>query len=335
MQAVQPVDTTGAAAHPPRTNSKGSPSTSRTNGFLDLDVAGVADAYERRLRETCPAHLPLAMRLLERLPPGRWTLEWYLPWWLGQAVGLDATPAREIVLSNVFGLGSVRLQDDLSDGEVAAEDDDDARTLAAAMYELALEPYRTWFDPVSPFWRHLDARMAAWRAASDGNPASAGLAARGAPLHVSAVAVCLLTGRMDSYPPLESCLDHALEGLVLYDQVADWEADLDAGRWNAFVAASSPGPQVEAARERHRAATYVAMLTGDAVADYFGRIDDVLLRAAAIADTLRPPVPPLTEHLRAFASSVRDQGAAIHARYRDLGNEAEKLLFHSPADARS
>jgi hypothetical protein len=275
------------------------------------------------------------MDLLERLPPGRWTLEWYLPWWLGQAVGLDSTVAREIVLSNVLGLGSVRLQDDLSDGEVGADDIDDARTLATSMYELAIEPYRTWFDPASPFWRHLERRMAAWRAASDGMPTAADLAAKGAPLHVSAVAVCLLAGRMDVYPPLESCLDHALEGLVLYDQVADWEADLDAGRWNAFVAASSAGPQVEAARDRHRAATYVAMLTGDAVADYFGRIDDVLLRATAIADTLRPPVPPLVEHLRAFTSGVRDQGAAIHARYRDLGNEAAKLLFHSPADARS
>ncbi|MEX1168546.1 MAG: hypothetical protein WEE50_00245 [Chloroflexota bacterium] len=306
----------------------GALSTSRSIGFLDLDVAGVADAYERRLREACPAQLPLAMRLLERLPTGRWTLEWYLPWWLGQAVGLGATRAQEIVLSNVLGLGFVRLQDDLSDGEVGADDIDDARTLAAAMYELALEPYRTWFDPESPFWRHLDARMAAWRSASD-------LAARGAPLHISAVAVYLLGGRMGAYPALETCLDHALEALVLYDHVADWESDLDAGRWNAFVAASSPGPQVVEARDRHRTATYVAMLTGDAVADYFGRIDDVLLRATAIADTLRPPVPPLPEHLRAFAASVRDQGAAIDARYRDLGDEAAKLLFQETADARS
>lgn len=328
-QAAQPVDTGAAVAHSPRTNPQRSPfSTSRSDGFLDLDVAGVADAYERRLRETCPAQLPLAMRLLERVPPGRWTLEWYLPWWLGQSVGLDATLAREIVLSNVLGLGSVRLQDDLADGEVGPNDIDDARVLAAAMFGLALGPYRSWFDPASPFWRHLETRMAAWHSASD-------LAARGAPLHVSAVAVCLLAARMDGYPPLEACLDQALEALVLYDQVADWEADLDAGRWNAFVAASSPGPQVAEARDRHRAATYVAMLTGDAVAEYFGRIDDVLLRATAIANSLRPPVPPLAEHLRSFAASVRDQGAAIHARYRCLGDEAAKLLFHSPADARS
>lgn len=306
----------------------GALSTNRSDGFLDLDVAGVAEAYERRLREMCPAQLPLAMRLLERLPPNRWSLEWYLPWWLGQAVGLDATLAAEIVLSNVLGLGSVRLQDDLADGEVGAAEIDDGRALATAMYGLALEPYRGWFDPASPFWRHLETRMAAWRAASD-------LAARGAPLHLSAVAVYLLAGRMDAYPPVETCLDHALEALVLYDQVADWEADLDAGRWNAFVAASSPGPQVAEARDRHRATTFVAMLTGDAVAGYFGRIDDALLRATAIADTLRPPVPPLAEQLRAFASSFRDQGAAIHARYRDLGDEATKLLFHTPADNRS
>jgi hypothetical protein len=32
---------------------------------------------------------------------------------------------------------------------------------------------------------------------------------------------------------------------------------------------------------------------------------------------------------------VLDQGAAIHERYRDLGDQAAKLLFHGPLDARS
>ena len=340
------VDTSFRVAHPPRTNPQpGATSTSRSGGFLDLDVAAVAEAYERRLRETCPELLPLATQLLERLPPTRWSLEWYLPWWLGQAFALEPTLTREIVVSNVLGLGSIRLRDDLADGEIDEERVADARALAGAMYDLALEPYRGWFDPASPFWRHLETRMDTWRAASEGTPGESGgtsatgpgpdLAARGAPLHVAAVAVCLLAGRMDVYPALEACLDRALEALVLYDHAADWEADLDAGRWNAFVAASSPGPQVPEARDRHRAATYVAMLTGDAVAGYFGQIDEALLRAAAIADTLQPAVPRLADHLRRFAMDVLDQGAAIHERYRDLGDQAAKLLLHGPRDARS
>lgn len=287
----------------------------------------------------------MATRLLERLPPTRWTLEWWLPWWLGQAVGLDPDLTREIVLSNVFGLGSIRLADDLADDEVRPDDVAGARRLAAVLYELALEPYRARFEAGSTLWRHLEARMTAWRAASDdgrGTAAGSGtpgpttdLAARGAPLHISAVAVCLLAGRMDVYPTLAACLDGALETLVLYDHVADWEADLDAGRWNAFVATSSTGPQVPEARERHRAGTYVAMLTSNVIATYFERIDEGLLRSAAIANTLDPAVPPLADHLRMFAASVREQGAAIEARYRDLGDEAAKRLLHTPADARS
>lgn len=277
------------------------------------------------------------MQLLERLAPGRWTLEWYLPWWLGNALGLEAAVTRELVLSNVLGLGSIRLQDDLADGEVADEAVDDTRALATALYEAALEPYRAWFAAASPFWNHLGARMQAWRVASDGTdePGGPALAARGAPLHIAAFGACLLAGRIEAYAPLEACLDRALEALVRYDHLADWEADLDAGRWNAFVAATTSESPAAGTRRRDRTATYVAMLTTDAVARWFGRIDEGLLGAASIADTLSPPVPPLGAHLRTFAAGLRVQGAAIHERYRDLGDAAAKHLFRTPADARS
>ncbi len=271
------------------------------------------------------------MALLDRLQPARWTLEWYLPWWLGRAFGLDDAVSSTVVLSNVLGLASIRLQDDLVDGEVASGDQVGARALATALYEAALDPYRTWFDPASPFWAHLRRRMTAWEAADS----ELDLAARGAPLHVAVVAICLHAERMDVYRVLGLCLDHVLEALVRYDHVADWEGDLDAGRWNAFVAAASPDPQVPEARERHRAATYVAMLTSDIVAAWFNKIDDDLARAVAIADSLEPPVPPLVDHLRSFAPGVRAHGAAIHERYRKLGGEAAKRMFPMLANARS
>jgi hypothetical protein len=308
--------------------SPGTIPTNRSGHPPDLDIAGVAAAYERRVLEACPEHLPLARSLLERLPPARWTLEWHLPWWLGQAFGLDAAVSREIVLSNVLGLGSIRLQDDLADGEVPAAEIDAARQLAAVLYDAALEPYRDWFDAGSPFWGHLEERMAAWRSASS-------LASRGAPLHVAAIATCLLAGRMDAYSTLEPCLDHALEALVRYDHVADWEADLANGRWNAFVAAASTGPQVPDAHDRHRAATLVAMLTSDAVTAWFDRIDDGFAQAAALADTLDPPVPPLVDHLRSFAAGVRLQAAGIDKHFRELGDQATKRWFGMPSNARS
>jgi hypothetical protein len=298
----------------------------------ELDTAGVSAAYLRRVREICPDHVQVATRLLERLPPERWMLEWHLPWWLGNAFGLDREVAREVVLSNVLGLGSIRLQDDLADREVAPRDVVAARTLSAVLYDAALEPYRSRLPSGSEFWAHLQTRMTEWRAASgeDGR-----LAARGAPLKISAFAVCLLTDRVDLYATVDGSLDEALEALVLYDHVADWQADLDAGRWNAFVADLSEGAQVPAERARHRGAVLVAMMTTDAIAVHVGRIEAGLLRAADLVDTLGVPVPPLATHLRRFARQVGEQGREVQAHYRDLGDRAAELLLGRPVDARS
>jgi hypothetical protein len=337
--------------------------TIRSTDVPELDVAAVSAAYVRSVSETCPEQLQLATRLLERLPPARWTLEWHLPWWLGQAFGLDGEIARDIVLSNLLGLGSIRLQDDLADGEVAPEDVAAARTLGAALYEAALVPYRLRLDPGSPFWAHLESCMAEWRAATlgaaqgrredqsaeDGSAehqlaedhlavdhlAEHRLAARGAPLRISAFAVCLLADHVDAFPAIRQCLDHALEAMVLYDHVADWEADLDAGRWNAFVAEMSSGPQVPAQRDRHRSAVFVAMMTTDVAAAYHGRIEFGMLRAAALADAFPVPVPSLGAHFRRFATAVNEHGALMRHHYQGLGERAANLLLPTPVDARS
>ena len=307
--------------------------TIRSTDVPELDFASLAIAFERRVREACPEHLALARRLLERLPPRRWTLEWYLPWWLGRAFELDREVTREIVLSTILGLGSIRLQDDLADGDVGPEDFAAARTLSAALYEAALAPYRARFDPASPFWGQLDVWMQAWeRATRDDDHLL--LAERGAPLKVPAFAVCLLADRLDAFPVLERCLDLALEALVLFDHVGDWEADLDAGRWNAFVAALSSGPQAADRRRRHRSRVFAALLTTDAVDAYFARIEHGLLRAAAHAETLQPPVPSLVEHLREFSNGVRERGETVREHYHGLGDRAAELLVRAPVHAR-
>lgn len=303
----------------------------------ELDIAGISADYARTVSAAAPEHSGLALRVLDRLSPSRWVLEWHLPWWLGEAFGLDRATSREIVLSNLLGLASIRLRDDLADGDVAAGERTAAEQLADALYIAALAPYRARFDAVSPFWDGLDARMTEWRAAisaNDGSDATS-LAARGAPLRISSLAVCLLAGRPGAVASLDRCLEHAIEALVLYDHFGDWEADLDSGRWNAFVAATSAGPQLPGTRDRHRSATFVALMTTDAVTPYFARIDEGLLQSAAIADTLLPPVPPLSSHLRRFGAELRDQAASLQEHYRELGDRAANLLLQTPLDARS
>ena len=298
----------------------------------NLDTAGVSAAFLRRVGADRPDLLPIASRLLERLPPERWMLEWHLPWWLGHALGLDRDVAREFVLSNLFGLGSIRIQDDLADGDVARRQLVAATNLNATLYELALEPYRARFLPESPFWAHLESCMADWRAATG----EAGrLASRGAPLKISAFAVCELAQRIDLYPAVDRLLDDALEALVLYDHIADWQTDLDAGRWNAFVAGISDRPQVPAERTRHRRAVLVAMMTTDAITVHVGQVEAGLLRSADLVETLGVPVPALVAHLRGFARQAGEQGREWRAHYRDLGDRAARLLLDPPVKAPS
>jgi hypothetical protein len=325
--------------------------TIRPAAVPDLDVAQVAAAWERHVHERCPGQLPLATRLFERLAPERWSLEWRLPSWLGAAFGLDRAIADELVSSNVLGLGSIRLQDDLADGEVAPDEVAGARLLSAALYEAALDPYLARFDRDSGFWGRLDGWMAEWRAATERDGAARDdrltarhdrlavrddrLAARAAPIRISAFAVCLLTDRAEAFPALDRCLDHALEAMVLYDDLADWEADLDAGRWNAFVASVSSGPQLAEGRDDHRRAILVALMATDALTSYVARIEEALERAVTGAEGFVVPVPALAAFLREYAADVQARATAWQAHYRDLGDRAAALLLQSRPDGRT
>jgi hypothetical protein len=55
--------------------------------------------------------------LLRRIGASNWTLEWGLPFWLGTKFGLAGDAISELMLCNAFGLGFVRIVDDLADGE--------------------------------------------------------------------------------------------------------------------------------------------------------------------------------------------------------------------------
>ncbi len=181
--------------------------------------------------------------------------------------------------------------------------------------------------------------MLAWQAATMEGDGGHRLAARGAPLKISAFAVCLLAGRAAVYQALEPCLDHALDALVRYDHMADWSADLEAGRWNAFIADVSSGPQVPEARRRHRRSVLGAMMASDAVAMQFERIRDDFLHAAALADGVARTddlaLPDLVGHLHRLATDVEAQGVSFGEHYRNLGDRAAELLLQTPADARS
>jgi hypothetical protein len=217
------------------------------------------------------------------------------------------------VASNVLGLGYVRLTDDIADGEIPAGRLSDASALATRLFETAVAPYRQLLPHSAHFWDLFGSVMETWRSA----PAKA-LAERGAPLKVSASALLELAGRRDLYPALEECLDHGLAAMVLYDHFCDWREDLEAGRWNAFVAAIVPGPATPAR-------VTAALMAGVGMASYFARIEDGFGRAANAADDLG--INPLADHFRATAADIRDQGARLAQQYSSAGERALGLVF--------
>jgi len=314
----------------------------------ELDPAAVSAAYERRVAAIAPEQVGGAMRLLDGLDSKRWRLEWHLPLWLGNAVGLDRQISTEIAVSNVLGLASLRLRDDVVDGDVDGGDVSAAPALIATLLEASIDAYRSRFARGSRFWKQLDRWMAEWHAAieENGQPGPAGgsvdgeddpaassgdpernvgfLSRRGAPLKISAYAVCLLTKRTAVFPAVERCLDHALAAMVLYDHVCDWEADLAAGRWNAFVAATDTSQGAED-RGRARAGVLAALLSGDAIEQSFARIHLELERAVAASD--RIGVPALSRHLSGLASQLDAEGSLMGAHYRELGERAAAAMF--------
>ena len=304
-----------------------------------LDVAGVRRSFEARVRSAGALDQAAARRLLARLPPDRWTLEWYLPWWLGNALGLDQATSHELVLSNLLGLASIRLQDDLADGETG-DGPPTAPRLAAALYEAALVPYASRFEPESPFWEHLDRCMATWRAAATDTSGDHRLAARGAPLKIAPFAECLLADRIGDVPGDRSVPRSRPRGARSL-------------RPRRRLASGSRGGALERVRRRrversagapkhargHGQAVLLAMLTTDVVTTQFATIRDGFLAAAEIAADLARtddlPLPDLVDHLRRRAADAEAQGAAFAAQYRDLGDRAAKRLFTPPPDGRS
>jgi hypothetical protein len=231
-----------------------------------------------------PADLAeLGMRLLNRISPPNWTLEWSLPGWLGSALGLSAPIVAALTLANVYGLAYIRLQDDQVDGEVVEDDQQVAPLLATVLYQKWLLVYTGIFMGESPFWGFFEKYMAQWVAATlrsrralnkafrDYDAADLrGLGERGAPLKLCAVAACLLAQREELILKLESALDHLLTGAVLLDHALDWSGDLAAGRYNAFVAYASATTQTSENAVANRRAVLQELLVGRAARPYFG-----------------------------------------------------------------
>lgn len=267
-----------------------------------IEIAAVKARWREELCRALPELTGAADALLARISPPNWTLEWSLPLWLGEGLGLSRDFWFELVVGNVFGLTYVRLQDDLVDGDVSPEGGIGALRLSTELYHQWLATYRPLFDCSSIFWDHFERYLGQWRRATLtgsqqlNTPLKAFteadflmLGQRGAPLKICAAGACLLAESQDLLPQLEAILDELLIGAVLLDHAMDWASDLMAGRFNTFIAHVSPHPQTEAFQEANRLAVLDGTFRG-VTAFYFAPIRARLQKAADNAAALGFPV---------------------------------------------
>lgn len=303
----------------------------------DPEILSVRASYCAVLERLPPPLADAGRRVLDQIATPNWTLEWYLPRWLGETFGLQPDLSHALVLSNVFGLAYIRLQDDLVDGEVDQASWKPTILLASALYHQALLHYIRLFEGKSPFWGYLEQFMAQWlRATLSSNEPPATdfrsyaeedflrLAERGAPLKICCAGACLLAGREDVIPILTSAVDHFLVGAVLLDHACDWADDLAAGRYNAFVAYASPLPQVSDQQEANRRRVRHEIYRGDAARPYFdamGRHLRIAIETAQAVDCAG-----LNDYLRSFEREAMTSGERLAKEARELRAATEELF---------
>ena len=296
----------------------------------DPEFLAVRASYCATLERFPPPLADAGRRVLDRITTPNWTLECYLPRWLGDAFDLRPDVSRALVLSNVYGLAYIRLQDDLVDGEVNQASLKSTILLANALYHQAMLHYIRLFEWRSPFWGYFEQFMAQWRRAtlSSNEPPTTDfgsyeevdflrLAERGAPLKICCAGACLLADREEVIPTLTSAVDHLLVGAVLLDHARDWADDLAVGRFNTFVACASPQPQAPHQQEANRLKVLEEIYLGDAARPYFDLVRKHIQIAIETAQAV--DCPGLSQYLLSFEG----QAVTYHER---LANEARARL---------
>jgi len=280
--------------------------------------------------------------LVKKLLPPQWALEWYLPQWLGESLGVAATQTAALVLGNVYGLCHVALCDALIDEAKPADVRAPALVLNSALAHWWLAIYADCLGGDAWFWqRHGFIMQEWWRAAMVSNryPAqnfddyiqhnSSELAHRASPLKICCVAACRLGGQEERLPHFEAALDHLHVARVLMDHAQDWREDSEAGRYNAFVhyaagadTGFSPPENRGLLLENSERAVYAELWFGRHAAPYFEKIAQSL--AAAAVDAERTGCIALQHQIA--GEQMR------YARYREqLVDTAQRFLRQATA----
>jgi len=169
-----------------------------------------------------------------------------LPFWVGEAFGVEQETCRRIALANFFGLLHFVIQDNITDGDWS-EDDLPDRVISGTLFQQQMFVlYQQCFPPQSSFWDLLEKYWLEWagsivweRRAGPYSPFSEEdllrAAHKAAPLKVCPSGLALLSGNEDCIPNLERAVDMMHMVMVMADDMVDMAEDLAGNRFNTLV----------------------------------------------------------------------------------------------------
>jgi hypothetical protein len=308
--------------------------------------SSLADPYMQAAQSQAAVHLQhlppdvaqLGLRLLQKLSPPQWALEWYLPKWLGDFYTLDPSITETLVLANLYGLVFIVLQDQVADEGLDSAESVQAVCLGTALHHLWIRQYVHAFASSSSFWHYFDTYMHEWTnatAASNRFPAqnfgammqqgAPLLAGRAAPLKICCAAACTLSQQEDQIPVLAAALDRLHLAAVLLDHVHDWRRDLAAGRYNTFVHFASDAPQIPTNYELNRQRVYEQLLLKEAAQPYFALAADHM--RMAIEHARKTGCQPLVDYLDWYHRKLLSSGHELAASARTMLRSVVSQLF--------
>lgn len=309
------------------------------SSFLsDSDVIAVREAFRLKLNDLAPPLSEAGHHILDQISTPNWTLEWFLPRWLGNSFGLSTDVIRTLTLSNVLGLAFLRLVDDQVDGENQIADPITALSLATRLHHLAFQPYRELMMDHPQFWDHADEYMAQWTNAilASTRPPQEGLrdfsqdhyqllAHLGAPLKICCLAAWSLSNQKADLQNLLLSIDHYVIGAVFLDHYKDWQKDLHAHRYNLFVDHVLQGNNMLLTEDEVQSYIREAILNVEVLDLYFSIILKQVQTAQAYAAKVR--CNELEQHLRSFHQQITLRADGLIQSIEDVIQRAGQKIF--------
>jgi hypothetical protein len=278
----------------------------------------------------------LGQGMFRRIAAPNWSVEWNLPHWLGDLLGLTDDQKWALVGINVLGLGYVRIHDDYLDGEAPKGDPSTLRRLETKLFQAAQNELRMLLGDDAWFWDAFDALMGRWYAAElwlDGDsnvlkmkPAERGrLPDFGAPLLISCAACVALKPDTLDLVALTKPVQHYLTAAVLYDHMKDWRDDLAGERKNLFIQALLGNQASSLDRAVVHRGIYRALIIGDDVSDYIDLVLQELMLGAESAHHLG--LAPFGNHLTALADEARQSTESKQEGIRTFLTQGQELFL--------